>query len=207
MTDLLIGTTNAGKVREYAALYADLIAAGVTLKSLRDVGLAAFDVDEPYATYEENARHKAQTYAEKAGMIALADDSGISVDALDGRPGVYSARYAGAGASDRDRYEKLLGELEGVPDERRTARFVCVIAVFDPRTGEIAYGRGEVAGQIARAPDAEAIHGFGYDPIFIPDGYRVSIGTLPPAEKDAISHRGRAARAAEAGVRRLLGVD
>jgi len=156
MTDLLIGTTNAGKVREYADLLAELVTAGVTLKNLRDVGLATFDVDEPYATYEENALHKAQTYAEKSGLIALADDSGIDVDALDGRPGVYSARYAGAGATDQQRYEKLLRELEGVPDEKRTARFVCVVAVVDPKTGAVEYGRGVVEGRVARAPDAKA---------------------------------------------------
>ncbi len=127
--DILLGTSNPGKLREVGALLAEL---PVRLLSLRDVGLESLEIDEPYETFTENAAHKAQAYASASGLIAVADDSGLQVDALGGRPGVYSARYAEG--SDRDRYMKLLGELEGVPDAERTARFVCVAAAFDPRS-------------------------------------------------------------------------
>ncbi|MBE0690857.1 MAG: non-canonical purine NTP pyrophosphatase, partial [Anaerolineae bacterium] len=123
---LLIASTNPGKIREYGQMFGDL---DLETLGLRAVGLETLVVDEPFATFEENAIHKAKTYARASGLTTLADDSGLEVDALDGRPGVYTARYAGDGASDKDRYTKLLAELRGVPDERRAARFVCVIAV------------------------------------------------------------------------------
>ncbi len=164
--DLLLGTSNPGKLREVGALLAEL---PVRLLSLRDVGLESLEIDEPYETFAENAAHKAKAYADASGLIAVADDSGLQVDALGGRPGVYSARYAPG--SDRDRYLKLLGELEGVPDAERTARFVCIAAAFDPR-GQVAISaRGTVEGRIAQAP-GEVINGFGYDAVFIPDWLR-----------------------------------
>jgi XTP/dITP diphosphohydrolase len=187
---LLIATTNPGKVREYADIYADL---PLEIVGLREVGLDLMAVDEPYETFEANAVHKAQAYARASGLLTLADDSGLEVDALDGKPGVHTARYGGPGASDRDRYMKLLSALGGVPDAQRTARFVCVIAVADPISDRLWTARGEVQGRIAQEPGA-GLHGFGFDPVFIPDGYAVTFSALTPDEKHRISHRGRAAQ-------------
>lgn len=196
--DLLISTSNPGKLREYAILLADL---GVNLLSPRDVGLADLDVEEPFETFAENAVHKARAYASASGMIALADDSGLEVDALGGRPGVYSARYGGP--TDRDRYMKLLGEIEVVPDGERTARFVCVAAAADPRRDIVETAAGYVEGVIAHAP-GENLNGFGYDAVFIPDGYDRVFSALPMDEKNGISHRGRAVQALIPALRRLL---
>jgi XTP/dITP diphosphohydrolase len=184
---LLIASSNAGKVREYAEMFAALPYQTV---GLCDLGLHKLKVEEPYDTFEENAIHKARTYAEASGLATLADDSGLMVDALGGRPGVLTARYAGDGASDRDRYMKLLGELQDVPDGERAARFVCVIALVRS-DGTTEHVRGECAGRIALAPGTGA-YGFGFDPVFIPDGFDVTFDQLPPGEKHAISHRGRA---------------
>lgn len=196
--DLLIGTSNSGKLREISALLADL---PIRLLSLRDVGLESLEIEEPFETFEENAIHKAKIYAQTSGLLAFADDSGLQVDALDGRPGVYSARYGGP--TDRDRYQKLLGELAAVPPDRRTARFVCIAAVTDPAWQPIDTARGVVEGRIARAPQ-EGDGGFGYDPIFIPDGYVTSFAMLPRAEKNRISHRGRAVSGLIPALRRRL---
>jgi XTP/dITP diphosphohydrolase len=189
---LLIATGNAGKVREYADLFADL---PLDIVGLKEAGLDKLKVDEPYDTFEANAAHKARTYASASGLPALADDSGLEVDALGGAPGVLTARYAGAGASDRDRYMKLLGALVDVPQEQRGARFVCVIALAQPGDDEVQMVRGECVGRIASAPVDDG-HGFGFDPVFIPDGHEVTFSQLPPEQKHAISHRGRAAAAA-----------
>lgn len=187
--DILIATTNAGKVREYADLMAGL---PLRCLSLRDVGLDGMDVDETANTFEGNAELKVRAYAQASGLHALADDSGLVVDALGGQPGVFSHRWAGANADDAARYTKLLRELEGVPDAERTARFVCVIAVANPHTLDIVTADGMCEGRIARAPDLSG-GGFGYDPVFIADGYTVALSALPPDEKNRISHRGRAA--------------
>lgn len=196
--DLLIGTSNAGKLREYAVLLREL---PVKLLSLRDVGLNSLEVEEPYETFEENAAQKARVYAKASGLIAVADDTGLVVDALGGRPGVYSARYGGP--TDRDRYLKLLGELVNVPDDQRTARFVCVTAAADPSGEHVASGRGTVEGWIARAP-GEGTEGFGYDAVFVPDGYSVCLSAIPMAEKNQIGHRGRAARALIPALKQML---
>jgi XTP/dITP diphosphohydrolase len=187
MTQLLVASGNAGKVREYAELFAALKYQTV---GLRDLDLHTMTVDEPYDTFEENAIHKARAYAAAAAIWTLADDSGLMVDALGGRPGVLTARYAGDGASDRDRYMKLLGELATVPEGERTARFVCVIALA-AADGTTEHVRGECAGYIALAPGTGA-HGFGFDPVFIPEGFDMTFDQLPPEQKHAISHRGRA---------------
>jgi XTP/dITP diphosphohydrolase len=188
---LLIASTNAGKVREYAEIYSDI---PLEIVGLRDIKLEALTVNEPYETFEENALHKAQTYVRASGLTTLADDSGLEVDALNGRPGVYTARYAGEGASDRDRCTRLLGELVGLPDERRGARFVCVIAVVQPLERDYWTTRGEVRGRIAHQPGV-GTHGFGFDPVFIPEGYTATFNELPPDIKHSMSHRGRAASA------------
>src|SRR5262249_33703245 len=161
---LLIATTNLGKLREIQALLAD---APARCLSLRDVHLHTLDVEETGDTYEANAALKAAAYARASGLYSLADDTGLEVDALAGRPGLYSHRYAGP--TDRDRYEKLLSELKDVPDERRTARFICAMAVTSPQTGESSMVRGECHGKIAWTP-CEGTQGFGYDAVFLPDG-------------------------------------
>jgi len=189
--DLLIGTTNQGKLREYGEIFDGV--ANVLLLNLRDVGLETLDPEEPFETIAENAILKAQIYARASGLIALGDDSGLEVDALDGRPGVYSARYAGEGTSDADRRNKLLGEMVNIPDGQRGARFVCVAALAHP-DGAIETAEGEIRGRIAYAP-GELLHGFGYDPIFIPEGFERVFSEISPQEKHRISHRGRAAQA------------
>jgi XTP/dITP diphosphohydrolase len=187
--DLLIATTNLGKLREIQALLAD---APVRCVSLRDISLDSMDVEESGDTYEANAALKAAAYASASGLFSLADDTGLEVDALDGRPGLYSHRYAGP--TDRDRYEKLLGELNDVPDERRTARFICAIAVTNPQTGESDMVRGVCHGKIAWTP-CGGTEGFGYDAVFLPDGADGEcLAALPMEAKNAVSHRGDAAR-------------
>lgn len=185
---ILVATTNKGKLREYAELLADL---PVEWVSLADVGIAT-DVKETGETFEENARLKASAYARESGLLTLADDSGLEVEALGGAPGVQSARYAGPGASDQERYQLLLANLEGVPDEDRKARFVCVIAVATPE-GDMISAEGFRGGYIIREPRGE--HGFGYDPVFWIPGYRVTMAELEPEVKNRISHRAQAVKA------------
>jgi XTP/dITP diphosphohydrolase len=194
---ILVGTQNAGKRREYETLLAGL---PVIWVSPEELGLANFDVNESGATFEENARLKALAFARQAGVATLADDSGLAVDALNGAPGVYSARYAGPGASDEDRYRKLLAALEGVPDAQRTAHFECVVALALP-DGAVYSACGRVEGAIACAPRGR--EGFGYDPIFVlPDGRHMA--ELLPPEKNALSHRGRALQALRPVLLRIL---
>lgn len=197
--DLLIGTGNPGKLREYRVLLADL---PVKLYSLDDVNLNSVDVDEPHDTYEGNAAHKARIYAQMSGMPTLADDSGLEVDALDGRPGVYSARYAEG--SDSDRYTKLLGELEGVPDEKRTARFQCVCTLVFPDDRPVISALGTVEGRIAHEPTDGGVVGFGYDFVFIPEGFDQALSALSMSEKNHLSHRGNAIRAMIPHLKALL---
>ncbi len=185
MTKLLIATTNAGKVAEIAALLADL---DCEVLGLSDLPQALPAVEETGATFAANALLKAEYYHAQTGLLALADDSGLEVDALGGRPGVYSARYAGAAASDAAKVAKLLEELQDVPNAARTARFVCAIALVGP--GVRATFSGACAGLIAAAP--RGTHGFGYDPIFIEPAAGRSFAELTRAEKAAVSHRGRA---------------
>jgi XTP/dITP diphosphohydrolase len=198
---LVIATNNPGKVRELRELLRD---AGYELVTPADLGLT-FDVEETGSTFEANARLKAEAAARISGLPALADDSGLVVDALDGRPGVYSARYAGPGMtsssiSEEEQCRLILQELAGVADERRTARFVCVIAVARPgaatRTVE-----GVFEGRIAREP--RGTNGFGYDPIFFVPEHGMTSAQLPPHVKNAISHRGQAARKAVALLREV----
>lgn len=188
--DLLIGTSNPGKLREYRALLRDLRA---RLLDLSDVGLANVDIEETGATFEANALLKARAYAQASGLYTLADDSGLAVDALDGQPGVYAHRYAGPNATDEDRYRKLLGELEGVPDEARTARFICVVVLVNSTSFEAVTTTGIVEGYIAHAP-GENVAGFGYDPVFIPEGFDAPLSALSMDDKNQLSHRGNALR-------------
>ncbi len=199
MLNLLVGTQNPGKQREYRDLLAGL---PVQWLFPADLGLADFTPDESGTTFEENARRKALAYARAANLPALTDDSGLEVDALDGAPGVLSARYAGPDAMDEDRYRKLLAVLADVPDSQRTARFVCVVALGLP-AGEVYTARGVLEGSIGREP--RGTEGFGYDPVFVlppPDGRHLA--ELPAAEKHAISHRGRALQAFKPRLLELL---
>ncbi len=147
------------------------------------------DVEETGKTFIANAKLKARFYSKHTKSLVLADDSGLMVNALNGRPGVYSARFAGVGCSYADNNKKLLKLLKGKPDSKRNAKFVCVIALYD--NGKfIKSVRGECRGKIAH--EVRGKNGFGYDPIFIPDGFTKTYAELDPAEKNKISHRGRA---------------
>jgi XTP/dITP diphosphohydrolase len=185
---LLIATSNPGKVREYQTL---LAAAPVSLLGLKDVGLADMEVAEDGDTLEINASIKARAYAQASGLTALADDTGLFVDALGGAPGVYPARYGGPDLSMAQRRQKLLAALGDTPDAQRTARFVCVIAVAQGDRLELV--RGVCEGRIAWTED-DGPEGFGYDALFIPQGYDLPWSRIPLAEKNQISHRGQAAR-------------
>ncbi len=196
---LLVGTQNPGKQREYRDLLADLPVQWVTPAA---IGLGDFEPEENGATFEENARSKALAYAQAAKLPTLADDSGLVVDALGGAPGVYSSRYAGPGASDEDRYRRLLRDLAAVPDAERTARFVCVVALALPE-GAVYTASGTLEGSIGHGPKGD--EGFGYDPVFVlPDGRHLA--ELPPPEKHALSHRGRALAALRPILRQVLGL-
>ncbi|PKO22337.1 MAG: non-canonical purine NTP pyrophosphatase [Chloroflexi bacterium HGW-Chloroflexi-1] len=194
---LLIATHNPGKVREYRDLLADL---PIEVTCLDAEGIA-LEVDETGATFAENAQQKAVTYARETGLWTWADDSGLEVDALGGAPGVHSARYAGPDASDAERYRKLLDALTGVPWNRRTARFRCVVALATPH-GEVRTAAGACEGIIAFGPAGE--HGFGYDPVFYMPEHAATMAQLPPETKNRISHRGQAARAAAELLREML---
>ena len=185
---LLIATNNPGKVREYQELLEDLpIAVEITYPAQEGLAL---EVEESGETFEENARLKALAFAQASGLLTLADDSGLEVDALDGAPGVRSARYAGPDANDVDRYRKLLGELAGVPATQRSARFRCVVALAQP-DDQIHTEDGTCEGEIGYAP--RGTHGFGYDPVFVVEGYGGrTMAELSPEIKNRISHRGRA---------------
>lgn len=188
--DLLIGTSNPGKLREYEALLA-----GVPLHrlSLRDVGLDKLAVAETGDTFAANAELKALAYTRASGLLSLADDTGLMVDALGGAPGVHSARYGGEGLTMAQRRQKLLKELAGVPDEQRTARFACVIVLAYPQTMTTTTASGVCEGRVAMVDD-EGGQGFGYDAIFIPKGYHLPWSQIPMDEKNRISHRGEAVR-------------
>lgn len=188
MRQIVIGTTNLGKINEYQVL---LTGADVRLLSLRDVGLSAMDVEETGTTFAENAQIKAIAYAKTSGKWALSDDSGLCVDALGGAPGIYSARY-GAIQTAEGRRRYLLEQLQDVPQEKRTARFECVIAVASP-DGIVAQTHGICHGSIALQEFDEG-KGFGYDPIFIPEGYNQTYGQMDEMLKHELSHRGIAAR-------------
>ncbi|MDO8754111.1 MAG: RdgB/HAM1 family non-canonical purine NTP pyrophosphatase, partial [Anaerolineales bacterium] len=159
MNKLLIATNNNGKVIELQDLLKDT---GIRLLTPVDINLS-LEVDEDGNTYAENSSKKALAFAQASGLISLADDSGLEVDALGGQPGVFSSRFGGPDATDRDKYLRIVELLEGVPDEKRTARFRAAVAIATP-TGETVIVEGKCEGRIAREPSGEG--GFGYDPIF-----------------------------------------
>jgi XTP/dITP diphosphohydrolase len=184
--ELLIATKNVGKIKEFRQILADL---PVNLRSA-DEFEQIIEPEETGETFADNAILKAIYYAEKTGFVALADDSGLAVDALDGAPGVFSARYAGAEATNQEKIAKLLNELSETPDEARLARFICSMAVADERGKILHLAEGICEGKIAR--QAKGTHGFGYDPIFVPQGFSESFGELSDEIKSKISHRARA---------------
>jgi XTP/dITP diphosphohydrolase len=183
---LFIATNNAGKLREYRLL---LKGVPFALVSPRQAGVT-LEIEETGNTFEENACLKAQAFARASGLLTLADDSGLEVDALGGEPGVMSARYAGKNATDADRVRYLLAKLKDVPMERRTARFVCIIAIASP-DGRVKTCDGECTGVIAIEPRGE--HGFGYDPAFFLPELGKTMAELTAALKNKVSHRARAA--------------
>ena len=188
-TRLLVATHNKGKVAEYADILSDLAIDWLTL----DEAGVTHEVDETGATFREHAVLKAQAYARLTGLLTLADDSGLEVDALGGQPGVLTARYGGEGLSAPDRYRLLLHNLEEVPRGRRTARFHCVVALAAPSGAMLGTADGVCAGEIAFEPVGDG--GFGYDPVFFLPERELTMAQLAAAEKHAISHRGRAAQA------------
>ena len=189
MTRLLLATRNGAKLAELRRILAPLVDAEV-------VGLSDFpayeEPPETGATFMENALQKAREAVRRTGLPAVADDSGLAVDALNGMPGVLSARWAGRGRDDAANLRLVLDQIADVPDERRAAAFLCAAALVTPG-GEERVIEGRLDGTIVREPRGSG--GFGYDPIFQPDGESRTTAEMDPAEKDAISHRGRAFRA------------
>jgi XTP/dITP diphosphohydrolase len=185
----VLASGNAGKLREFAQL---LAARDIEVIPQTTYGIAT--PEETGATFLDNALLKARHAAGATGLAALADDSGIEVDALGGRPGVWSARYAGAGATDADNLALLLRELASVPEPRRSARYRCVLVFLrHPADPDPVVANGVWEGRILSAPRGSG--GFGYDPIFQPQGLALSVAELPAQQKNLISHRGQALRA------------
>ncbi|CAN2180542.1 COG0127 Xanthosine triphosphate pyrophosphatase [Candidatus Nanopelagicaceae bacterium] len=197
---LLLATRNKGKIVEFRRIL-DAVAPG----EIELVGLDQFpnlhDVDETGSTFQENALLKAREMSEATGLPAIADDSGLCVDALNGDPGIFSARWAGEHGNDRANLEKVLDQLKEVPDEKRTAYFICVAALYLP-DGRTHCEEGRFLGTILHSPVGE--NGFGYDPIFQPNGLRISSAQMSSEEKDAMSHRGKALRAIAPHVMKAL---
>jgi len=194
---LLLATNNQAKVREYKSLLQDL---PFELVTLAEQGISTV-VDEVGESLEENARLKACILATESGLLALADDSGLEVDALGGEPGRLSARYAGEGASDRDRVSYLLSRMKDVPREKRSACFRCVIALAVPG-GDVQFCTGECRGLITFEPRGE--WGFGYDPVFYVPELDKTMAELPLETKNQISHRGLAVREAYRVLEKLI---
>jgi XTP/dITP diphosphohydrolase len=188
VAELLLATTNAGKLAEVEAFVKRL---SINLISLRALG-AWPQVVEDGSTYEENALKKARTLAQYSGVLTLADDSGLEVDALNGEPGVHSARYSGKDATDQSNNAKLLAELSNIPEAQRRARFVCVLALCAPSPAGIQEWtvRAECEGRITFAPRGE--NGFGYDPLFFYPPLGKTFGEIDRETKASVSHRGKA---------------
>jgi XTP/dITP diphosphohydrolase len=193
---LLLASANQGKLRELRAILHGL---PVELVGLAEAGLGEPpEVEETGDTFLDNALLKGRAYAAWSGLAAVADDSGLEVDALGGEPGVRSARYAGPGAGDQANLDKLLGALAGVPPARRTARFRCAAVLVDGR-GEW-HAEAAWEGRVLEAPRGTG--GFGYDPVFLPDGWELTSAEVDQATKDAASHRGQAFRALRPAIER-----
>ena len=188
MKRIIFATGNEGKLREIREIMSDL---DVEILSMKEAGIHA-DIVENGTTFEENAAIKARTVCELTGTIVLADDSGLEIDALNKEPGIYSSRYMGEDTSYRIKNAALIERLKGVPDEKRTARFVCAAAAAFP-DGTVKIVRGVMEGRIGYEEKGE--NGFGYDPIFFLPEYGCTSAELTREEKNRISHRGKALRA------------
>jgi len=201
--ELLVATTNPGKFREVSAFLKNLPLKIVSLADLVDPPA----VTEDGATFEENAVKKARALAEFSGLLTLADDSGLEVDALNGAPGIYSARYAGAECDDSKNNEKLLSELRSVSEEKRSARFVCALALCSPGSKKIADWtvREVCEGRIAFS--LQGTHGFGYDPLFFYPPMNKTLGEIERDTKSTVSHRGKALNRLAIELRDLLGMS
>ncbi len=195
---IILATNNAGKLAEYERLLAGV--PDIELESLASLG-EPVRVVEDGDTFYANALKKARAVSLLTGVPSMADDSGLEVDALRGRPGVHSARYAGADATAAQNNEQLLQELSEVAGDERTARFRCTIVLVDGEGRELLVVEGACEGRIAFSPRGG--HGFGYDPLFISDGYAQTMAELPPEKKNQISHRAKAATKLVAGLREL----
>ena len=187
MNKIVVGSRNSGKIREIQAVLADL---PYCVTGLSDQTIP--DAEETGTTFQENAILKAQYYCQHTGEYCLADDSGLEVDALDGAPGVYSARYAGEQASDEENNQKLLSALTAIPTQRRTARFRSVLALAGP-DGSLMLAEGVCEGIVLF--EARGTGGFGYDPLFLMPDQRKTLAEMTLAEKNLVSHRGNALRA------------
>ena len=196
MPKLLLASSNPGKIREYRLLLDNLGYQIVTLSDQRIRKIAT----EPGDSYEQNAQIKATTYAKLSQLITLADDSGLEVDVLHGKPGVHSARFAGEDATDADRVTKLLAMMDGIPWDKRTANFKCVIAIATPE-GELELCQGKCPGIISFKVRGK--NGFGYDPIFYLPELDKTMAELPLELKNQLSHRGQAARKARIILKQL----
>ncbi|NBK93744.1 XTP/dITP diphosphatase [bacterium 1XD21-13] len=196
---IIFATGNEGKMKEIRLILADL---GAEILSLKEAGIDP-DIQEDGETFEENAVIKARAVMKETGALVLADDSGLEIDYLNGEPGVYSARYMGEETSYRIKNRNLLERLKGVPEEKRTARFVCVIAAALP-DGRVLTARGTIEGIIGYEERGEG--GFGYDPIFFLPEYGCSTAELTMEKKNELSHRGKALRAMKEELRKALEV-
>lgn len=195
---LLIATRNSGKLREFETLLDSLPLHLYSLDDFTEVAEAA----EPHHSFRNNARAKARFYADQTGFVSLSDDSGLEVDALGSAPGVHSARYGGTHLTTEERTRLLLVELDKTGDAHRRARFVCAIAITRPNTDTIYDAIGCCEGHIARS--MHGTHGFGYDPVFVPDGYTQTFAEMDSTTKDRISHRAQAMEKARALLKAML---
>ncbi len=197
---LVLATRNQGKIEEFRRILEELAPGQIEL-----IGVDKFphlvDVDETGSTFEENSLLKARYTSEATGLPAIADDSGLCVDALNGDPGIYSARWAGTHGDDRANLEKVLDQLKDVPDENRTAYFICVASLVLP-DGRQKVAEGRFEGHILHAPVGN--NGFGYDPIFQPLGMSISSAQMSAEEKDLVSHRGKSLRSLAPHVIQML---
>lgn len=196
---MLCASNNRKKVEELTSILQRSV--GALVVTVADLGIDV-EVEETGTTFAENAVLKAEAFASAAKLVSVADDSGLVVDALHGAPGIYSARYGGPGRSDTDRNDLLLAALRDIPDELRTARFVCAIAIAQPGQATVVF-EGAVEGIIARAAVGE--RGFGYDPLFFYPPFDATFGQVEAERKATVSHRGQALRRATPFLRALLG--
>ncbi|MBN1254020.1 MAG: XTP/dITP diphosphatase [Deltaproteobacteria bacterium] len=200
MREIVVASANSGKLREIKESFKGM---DIQVLSLKDFPTLP-PVEEDGRTFRANALKKARAVAQQTGRLTIADDSGLEVDYLQGKPGVHSARFAGEEASDADNNRKLLGLLKGIPPSQRGAAFRCVIAIADP-TGKESWVEGECKGVIGE--HARGTQGFGYDPLFIIPELGKTLAELPLEEKNRISHRGKALAALKEVLRDLLGLS